>query len=91
LGKEDFKQWLRLCKRNFMVLVNTKPWRFELHLQNYDDALRFTKTMVQQLGEVTFFNRVKSRVEIVTPKDIVPMNVDEESAEIFKRLMDGKK
>jgi len=69
LGKDEFKQWLRLCKRNFMCLVSVKPWRFEIVFSSYVDAVGFARNMTRQLEEIVFFDHAKSHVEVVTPKE----------------------
>jgi hypothetical protein len=69
LDKEEFKWWVRLCKRNFMILTSRKPWRFENAFNQYQDAALFAKTLTRQLGECIFFDRVKGMFQIVAPKD----------------------
>jgi hypothetical protein len=68
LGKEEFKTWVRLCKRNFMVLTSQKPWRFENSFSQYQDALLFAKNLARQLGECAYFDRAKGQLQIVAPK-----------------------
>ncbi|MDI6813885.1 MAG: hypothetical protein QMD10_10140 [Desulfitobacteriaceae bacterium] len=69
LGKEEFKRWIRLCKRNFMSLISRKPWHFEIAFSNRVNAVGFAKNMARQLGEVAFFDHTKGHVEVVTPKE----------------------
>ena len=64
LGKEEFKTWVRLCKRNFMVLTSQKPWRFENSFSQYQDALLFAK------NECAYFDRAKGQLQIVAPNGV---------------------
>jgi len=70
LGKEEFKTWVRLCKRNFMVLASQKPWRFENSFSQYQDALLFAKNLARQLGECAYFDRSKGQLQIVAPNGV---------------------
>ena len=69
LGKEEFKRWIRLCKRNFMTLASRQPWRFENAFSQYQDATLFAKALARQLGECAFFDRSKGQLTLVTPKE----------------------
>jgi hypothetical protein len=69
LGKEEFKRWVHLCRRNFMTLASRQPWRFENAFSNYEDAVLFAKALVRQLGEATFFNSSKGQPTLATPKE----------------------
>ena len=69
LGKDEFKAWVKFCKKNFMALVSQKPWRFEIVFGSEADALGFAKNLAQYFGELCFFNRVKGLLQIVTPKE----------------------
>lgn len=69
LGKEDFKVWVRLCRRNFMTLTSRKPWTFENVFANHEDAVLFAKNLCRQLGELAFFDRTKAQMHLVTPKE----------------------
>jgi hypothetical protein len=68
LGREEFKRWTRLCKRNFMSLTSQRPWRFENAFGNYQDAVLFAKALARQLGECVFFDRAKGAFMVVAPK-----------------------
>jgi len=69
LGREEFKAWMRLCKRNFMALTSRKPWVFENAFNSYTDAVLFVKSLCRQLGELAFFDRTKAQVQLATPKE----------------------
>jgi hypothetical protein len=69
LGKEEFKRWVHLCRRNFMTLASRQPWRFEKAFSNYEDAVLFAKALARRLGEATFFNSSKGQPTLATPKE----------------------
>jgi len=69
LCKEEFKAWVKLCKRNFMSLTSTKPWCFEIAFLNYENAILFAKNLARQLGETVFFDHSKGQFTLVTPKE----------------------
>jgi hypothetical protein len=69
LGKEEFKRWVKLCKRNFMVLTSQRPWRFENVFSNYQDAVLFAKALARELDEAVFFDRAKGAFMVVAPKE----------------------
>ena len=69
LGREEFKRWTRLCKRNFMVLTSQRPWRFENSFSQHQDALLFAKSLARQLGECAYFDRSKGQLQIVAPRE----------------------
>jgi len=69
LGREEFKAWIRLCKRNFMALVSRRPWRFENVFSSRVEAVALARKLTAQLGEPCFFDRTKKQLQIVTPKE----------------------
>jgi hypothetical protein len=69
LDKQEFKAWVKLCKRNFMSLASQRPWHFIITFTNYDNALLFAKNLARQLGECVFFDRSKGQLQIVVPKE----------------------
>ena len=71
LGREEFRKWVKLCKRNFMSLASQRPWRFENAFSNYQDAVLFAKNLSRQLSEAVFFDRSKGQLQIVAPREEV--------------------
>ncbi|RLI45344.1 hypothetical protein DRO69_05535 [Candidatus Bathyarchaeota archaeon] len=69
LRKEEFRAWVKLCRRNFMSLTTTKPWRFKIIFSSYENAVLFAKNLVRQLGEAVFFDNSKRQLMLVTPKE----------------------
>jgi len=69
LGREEFKAWMRLCRRNFMALTSRKPWRFENAFSTKLEAVALAKKLARQLGETCYFDHDKKQLQIVTPKE----------------------
>jgi hypothetical protein len=69
LGHEEFKNWMRLCRRNFMGLTHRRPWIFENVFGDYEDAVRFAKQLARQVDEAVYFDRTRGQLQLVAPRE----------------------
>lgn len=67
LGKEEFKRWMKTCRRNFMSL--TARWTWTRVFARQGDATGFAKHLARELGELVFLNL--NEIQIATPKEEV--------------------
>jgi len=64
VGKPQFREWMKFCRRNFMSL--TARWRWERVFHTHEEAVRFAKHLARTFGEAVFLNL--NEVQIVAPK-----------------------
>jgi hypothetical protein len=55
LGRDEFKTWIRTCRRHFMSLASKRPcWAMERSFTDESEARRFASQLAYDLGEPIF-------------------------------------
>jgi hypothetical protein len=54
LGRDEFKAWIRTCRKHFMDVTSRRPWTMERVFMDEVEARRFGGSLAYDLGEPSF-------------------------------------
>jgi hypothetical protein len=75
ISREEFKTFVKTCRKMFMDLVHDAPYTFRIAFRSYSEALSTAAELVRLLGEETFYNGEKKTLTYV-PKPVVKGGVN---------------